>query len=177
MLPAFGYPFFYETHFGQPPCPRDRVRMSSEPVTTIYFSGGLDIGRYPELHGYFEACPPDANLVLIDLSAVTYVDSVFLTELLVFSKRYERSGAALAVIADGNIARMLTVSGLDKRLHVVQNREAATKFFATFLESAPSRPTVASQDLAPPRTGTEDMPTPPAIAEEGQGNGLNPVAD
>lgn len=138
--------------------------MSSDAVTTIYFSGGLDIGRYPELHGYFEACPPNARLVIVDLSSVTYVDSVFLTELLMFSKRYERSGAAIAVIADGNIARMLTVSGLDKRLHVVPTREGAMKFFATLLERAQPSPSVD--------TRIEELPVEPA-SEAGQGNDLS----
>jgi len=125
--------------------------MDHESVTTIYFSGGLDIARYPELHGYFEACPPAAARVLVDLSSVKFVDSTFLTELLMFSKRCQRSHKPLAVVAGGNIARIITISGLDKRLHVVPTREAAMKFFSTLAEPA-TQPSVITEEVPAEKT-------------------------
>jgi anti-anti-sigma factor len=95
--------------------------------STLTFAGGLDISRYPELVAIFNSCPDDDSCVIVDLSNAQWIDSIFMTELLVFYRKIHKSGRSMVVVAEGNVARMLTIAGISRRIRVVSNLEDARK--------------------------------------------------
>ena len=100
----------------------------SIPVATLAFSGELNISRYPEIRGIFDSCPAHARRIIVDLGDVAFVDSTFLTELLLFSKRHGDMGATIAIIAGAAIARILGLTRIDQRMRVFPKREDALKY-------------------------------------------------
>lgn len=84
--------------------------MSS--VKTIHLSGELEIGRKDEIRSVLSAAE-DGAPVLLDLSDVTYADSIALTELLRFCAGAQREGRLVAlVIQTPQFARLIQYAGL-----------------------------------------------------------------
>jgi anti-anti-sigma factor len=104
--------------------------LGAHSIHTISFSGGLDITRYPEIHDAFLA--PGIALapgsVIIDLSNVSWIDSIFMSEMLFFAKRPENKDRTTVVVAQGSVARMLGIAGIDKKLPVVSTYKTALRY-------------------------------------------------
>lgn len=99
----------------------------SETYATLTFAGGLDISRYPELVGIFRSCPDEGSCVIIDLSNATWIDSVFMTELLVFYRKTLKNNRTLVIVATGNVEKMLAIAGINRRIRVVADVTEARK--------------------------------------------------
>ena len=82
----------------------------------LHFRGVLDISRYPEFREAFQDSPRDDN-VLVDLREVSGVDSIFLSELVLFRRRHQL-GVAVLVQPGSNIANVLTLARMDEKLEV-----------------------------------------------------------
>ena len=89
----------------------------------IRLDGYLDIARYPEFRAAFECVPADLP-ILIDISAATGVDSVFLSELLLLKRRH---GLPVAIVmpADPRVARIFAIAGIGEKLGVFERPEEA----------------------------------------------------
>jgi anti-anti-sigma factor len=96
--------------------------MSEEDsVKLISLSGELEIGRKDEIRQALSA-PADATPVLLDLSGVTYADSIALTELLRFCAEAQREDRAVAlVIQTPQFARLIQYAGLATVFKVFSN--------------------------------------------------------
>jgi anti-anti-sigma factor len=84
----------------------------AEPVNVIRLSGELEIGRRDEIRRTLPA-HSDGTPVLLDLSEVTYADSIALTELLRFCADAQREDRRVAlVIQTPQFARLIQYAGL-----------------------------------------------------------------
>jgi anti-anti-sigma regulatory factor len=99
----------------------------SETYATLTFTGGLDISRYPEIVQIFKSCPDEGSCIIIDLSAATWIDSVFMTEMLVFYRKSLKNERAMVIVANGNVEKMLTIAGINRRVRVVGSLAEARK--------------------------------------------------
>lgn len=82
----------------------------------VRFEGVLDISRYPEFRKVFEELPL-AIPVVVDLTAIEAVDSIFLSELMLARRRQEAPFAIL-IAPLGSVARVFGITGLDRRVYV-----------------------------------------------------------
>ncbi len=102
--------------------------MSSEAINTIRLSGELEISRKREIREALRRSAGD-RAVLIDLSEVTYADSVALTELLRFCVEAQRDAVVVAlVIRTPQLARVVQYAGLARAFKTFDDREAALQY-------------------------------------------------
>jgi anti-anti-sigma regulatory factor len=99
----------------------------SETYATLTFTRGLDISRYPEIVETFRNCPEEGSCVIIDLSNATWIDSVFMTELLVFYRKTLKQNRTMVIVANGNVEKMLAIAGVNRRIRVVADPAEARK--------------------------------------------------
>ena len=94
-------------------------------VATVVLSGELDLATAPRLSGAV-AEHADAKLLVLDMTAITFMDSTGVTALLRADRRRSLgSGSRLVVVAgDGAVRRVLELCGLDGRLTIVSDRPA-----------------------------------------------------
>lgn len=94
------------------------------PYHSLAFTGYLDIARYPEFRAAFADAPP-ALAVLVDLSGATGVDSMFLSELLLFKRRRRPLAVVVLVQPGSHIARIFTLANVGEKMDVYGDRESA----------------------------------------------------
>jgi len=83
-------------------------------VSHLRWTGEIDISRVPELRDEILAVPPDRSVVL-DLAAVSYLDSSGLGMLVLLRKRLARCGAAVTLVdVQPHVRRVLDITGLDR---------------------------------------------------------------
>jgi anti-anti-sigma factor len=97
-------------------------------IKTIRLGGELEIGRKDEVREALRRSPED-RAVLLDLSEVTYADSVALTELLRFcvASTHEAVPVAL-VVRTPQFARVVQYAGLAGAFEIFEDREAALAY-------------------------------------------------
>jgi anti-anti-sigma factor len=111
-------------------------------VATVVVSGELDLATVPQLSAAV-AEHGDARLLVLDLNAVTFIDSTGVRSLIEADRACASAGSRLVVLAgDGPVRRVLDLCELDGRLAVVTDH-----------------PSPAVQRVAP--TDTEPTPPPP----------------
>ena len=103
--------------------------MSEEDsVKVIRLSGELEIGRKHEIRSALSASS-DEGPVLLDLSDVTYADSIALTELLRFCAQAQREGRRPALlIQTPQFARLIEYAGLATVFKVFSNHADALAY-------------------------------------------------
>ena len=88
-------------------------------VATVVVSGELDLATVPRLSATVTE-HSDASLLVVDLNAVTFIDSSGVRVLIEAERACGRSGSRLVVLAgDGPVRRVLDLCELDGRLAVV----------------------------------------------------------
>lgn len=93
----------------------------ADSVKVIRLSGELEIGRKHEIRSALAASSDEAP-VLLDLSDVTYADSIALTELLRFCAQARREGRRSALlIQTPQFARLIEYAGLATVFKVFSN--------------------------------------------------------
>ncbi len=102
----------------------------SDPIKTICLSGELDIARKDEIRNAL-AAPEDGSPVLLDLAAVTYADSIALTELLRFCVTSQRDGRPVAlVIRTPQFARLIQYAGLASAFKIFHDNGEALHYLS-----------------------------------------------
>jgi anti-sigma B factor antagonist len=96
-------------------------------ATVIAVSGELDVATVPQLRtALTEAAEKGASRLVVDLSDVTFVDSVSVGAILHAQKRLGLEGRMAVVLAPNSYARVIfDVVGADAVLDVVQTRAQA----------------------------------------------------
>ena len=93
-------------------------------VATVVVSGELDLATAPRLCAAV-ADNGDVELLVLDLSATTFIDSTGVRALLNAERRGLGSGSRVVVVAgDGAVRRLLELCGLDGHLTIVNDRPA-----------------------------------------------------
>jgi len=95
-------------------------------VATLVVSGELDLATVPRLSAAV-AEHGDAKVLVLDMTATTFIDSTGVRALLQAHRRSARSGSRLVVVAgDGAVRRVLELCQLDGRLTIVSDHPAPT---------------------------------------------------
>ena len=99
--------------------PFEVTDQRDDELATIMVSGELDLATVPQLSAAV-AEHGDASLLVLDLTAVTFIDSTGVRVLIEADRACARSGSRLVVLAgDGPVRRMLGLCELDGRLALV----------------------------------------------------------
>ena len=102
-------------------------------IFVVRLTGELDIGRKTEIRQALSE-PGDAPAVLLDLSEVTYADSIALTELLRFCADAQRDQRPVAlVIKTPQFARLVQYAGLSDAFTTFDDTSAALAYLAESL--------------------------------------------
>ena len=102
----------------------------SDSVRVVRFAGELEIGRKSEIRNGL-AASSDARAVLLDLSEVSYADSVALTELLRFCADAQRDCRPVAlVVQTPQFTRLVQYAGLANAFRIFQNVTEAAAYLA-----------------------------------------------
>jgi anti-anti-sigma factor len=97
-------------------------------IKTIRLSGELDIGRKDEIRDALRRLESD-RAVLVDLSDVTYADSVALTELLRFCVTSSQDSIPVAlVVRTPQFARVVQYAGLAGAFNIFDDPGAARAY-------------------------------------------------
>jgi anti-sigma B factor antagonist len=92
--------------------------QTGEGAWTLAVGGELDLYTAPDVRDELAALPEDAHVV-VDLTAMTFVDSAGVAALLVAARRLRMNGGTLAlVIDDPRVLRVLEVTGLDRYFEI-----------------------------------------------------------
>lgn len=102
--------------------------MNGSMVVVAAPSGDLDVTRVDEVDAMLDSVPPEGRLI-VDLSAVAFVDSVTLSRFVRALRRFEAGGGRL-VLADarGPVRRILAITRLDHVLPYVDDVELAQEY-------------------------------------------------
>jgi anti-sigma B factor antagonist len=93
-------------------------------VTTVAVSGELDLATAPRLSAAV-AEHGDAKVLVLDMTATTFIDSTGVRALLQAHGRSARSGSRLVVVAgDGAVRRVLELCQLEGLLTIVSDHPA-----------------------------------------------------
>ena len=97
----------------------------------IALDGELDMASVPELRSSLEeAARADARCVIVDLSAVAFIDSRGVGPIIELHEQLTRERRSLAIVAPRgtSAAQLLTLTGLRRRLRVCESRGDAARF-------------------------------------------------
>lgn len=94
------------------------VTQDAEPADRLHVSGELDVFFAPRLQEVIDRHDATGRALHIDLRACRYMDSTILSVLVRAAKRY---GSRLTIAApeSGAIARILSITQLDRHLPIV----------------------------------------------------------
>jgi anti-sigma B factor antagonist len=88
--------------------------------------GELDVGNAAQLREAVAAAQDGHHTLIVDLTAVTFLDSVSLGVLIGAYNRARESGGALAVVCtDARVHRVFRITGLDKVFAFYDSVDAA----------------------------------------------------
>lgn len=107
----------------------DWVYQQHEPAI-VRLTGEFDIATRSEMCAAFQAAAGNPR-VIVDLTAVRYIDSAAIDELFRAAVRSQRlSGRMLLVTHDQRLIRLLSLAGLTDRLTIVDTLEDAHRIFS-----------------------------------------------
>ena len=87
------------------------------PVTSLRWTGEIDVTQVPDLRDEILAVPADRS-VHLDLSTVSYLDSSGLGMLVLLRKRLARCGAVVTLVdIQPQVRRVLDITGLNRAFH------------------------------------------------------------
>jgi anti-sigma B factor antagonist len=99
----------------------------SDGVYVVSLGGEIDLYTAPEFkQQLIEAVQAGARLIVVDLTATTFIDSTTLGILVGAVKRLRESGGELSLVCrDHNIAKIFEITGLDRVFPIHPSREEA----------------------------------------------------
>ena len=102
-----------------------RLMAATTTVRMVKLSGDLDVEMLPRATKLLRALD-DADVAVIDMRSVTYLDSAALGMLMSARQRvFARGGEMRIVSADPRLKRLLTVTGIDKSVMVYEKLQDA----------------------------------------------------
>ncbi|AXB42040.1 STAS domain-containing protein [Amycolatopsis albispora] len=109
---------------------RDNLTIRAEQARhrrTVAVSGEVDLATKPDFDAALTAAlDPPAEVVVLDLSGVSFLSSCGLQVLLELQDRADEQGCDLRVVcANRPVRRPLEIVGLDRRLRLFTSREHA----------------------------------------------------
>jgi anti-sigma B factor antagonist len=108
------------------------VETPDWPGALVIASGELDIDVVPELRARLaEALETGGGRVVVDLSEVTFIDSLSLSAIIGARRKLEPPGRLAVVAVHDYIRLILEATGLEQVLDVFATREAAEEFVLT----------------------------------------------
>lgn len=106
----------------------DAAHVSLETVGSVHVlsaSGEIDLPNASLLREQIAQLPTDVTKVVIDLSAVTFLDSTGLGALVAATKRLSRGGQRCVVVCTLQIAKLVDLTGLGAVFEITPTREEA----------------------------------------------------
>jgi anti-sigma B factor antagonist len=105
------------------------VETPAWPGALVIASGELDVNVVPELRARLtEALETGGGRVVVDLSEVTFIDSLSLSAIIGARRKLEPPGRLAVVAVHDYIRLILEATGLEQILDVFATREAAEEF-------------------------------------------------
>ena len=103
------------------------VDTEEEPnVQFVCVTGEADMTAAPHLEGAIRAASEKAPLVVVDLTAATFIDSRTIGVLVNWTQDLDLTDGRLTVVCtDPNMLRVFRQIGLDQTLHIVDSRPPA----------------------------------------------------
>lgn len=95
----------------------------------VRLSGRMDAEGVREISEEFDRATGNSLPVLVDLTGVTFIESLGVALLVKLAKQLRKMDLAVAVIPGGPVARILGIARLDRVLNVVFTREDAEQTF------------------------------------------------
>ena len=106
-------------------------------VATVMVSGEVDLATVPRLSAAV-AQHHDAQLLVLDLTAVTFIDSTGVRVLIEADRSCAGSGSRVVVLAgDGPVRRLLDLCNLDGRLALVTDHPSPAAQRAALTDTDP----------------------------------------
>ncbi|WP_433044161.1 STAS domain-containing protein [Dactylosporangium sp. CS-033363] len=103
------------------------IDTAADGHAVVHADGELDVGNAPELRKAVAAALDARPALVVDLAAVTFMDSVSLGVLIGAYNRARENGGAFAVVCtDERVRRIFRITGLDQVFTIVDSLEAAT---------------------------------------------------
>jgi anti-anti-sigma factor len=94
-------------------------------------TGELDIGSVADVDRLFLTVPPEDHMI-VDLSGVSFVDSVVLSRFVRVARRHESAGSRVVLAdAQGAVRRVLAITQLDSLLPYADDLVAARTLVAS----------------------------------------------
>lgn len=95
----------------------------------VTFSGRMDAEAVRQISEEFDRATLVHRPVIVDLTGVTFLESLGVALVVRLAKRLKQEKLAMAVIPGngGSVGRILTIARLDRILNVVENRDEALR--------------------------------------------------
>jgi len=120
--------------------PFEVTLQREDAVATVVVSGELDLATVPQLSAIV-AEHRDARVVVLDLNAVTFIDSTGVRALIEADCACAGSGSGLVVLTgDGPVRRMLDLCDLDGRLALVTDHPSPAAHRVAVTDTGPMAP-------------------------------------
>jgi anti-anti-sigma factor len=97
---------------------------STDRATVVVVGGEVDLATAPQLDGSIDL-DTTTPIIVLDLSAVTFMDSTGLRSIIQAHDAAAQKGKQLRVVPGDKAAGLLQMTGLTARLHVFATREEA----------------------------------------------------
>jgi len=97
-------------------------RLSTRPVAVLEVVGEIDVSSADRLDAAVRDVKNLGSPFVVDLCAVTFIDSSGIRVLL---RNHDEGGFVIARAVTGNVARVLQIVGLEKVLDIFDDRETA----------------------------------------------------
>jgi anti-sigma B factor antagonist len=103
----------------------------------LSFFDELDLATKADMQTVLDDLGAQGDCLIVDLSAVTYIDSSSIGALIAFSSRLGGRGGALAIASDReDLRRIFRTRGLVDLLHFFDSRDEAAAFLASSCREA-----------------------------------------
>lgn len=112
-------------HLTESPPFRAELARPTDDIAVVTLSGEVDLYTAPEFHETLLRVADSARRIVVDLSAVTFLDSTALGVLVGGAQRLPDDGALLIVCGDDRLWRTLEIVGLDRVFAVHPTLEEA----------------------------------------------------
>jgi anti-sigma B factor antagonist len=123
---------------------QDSFEVTTEDVgdaRVLGVRGEADRFRTEEVSGAIDAARREGRKAVVDLSAVTYLDSSMLAALVAASEQGRRRAEPLVIVCETpRLRRSLQLKGLETILQIVESREQALELLAGSGEDVPPVP-------------------------------------
>lgn len=104
-----------------------RVRSHRERAVRVALAGELDIASVPWIDGVLRTAQSEAEVVVLDLRALQFMDCSGAHLILAADRRAELAGCRLLVVrGPAQVSRLFELAGLDRRLTVVDEPPPGT---------------------------------------------------